>query len=114
MLDSKLLRSDPDAVAANLARRGFKLDVAQLNTLEEVRKKWQVRADELDFFSLVEIRPNEGTIKLCGRRAILLHTDAMGALRKELVEALGADAAKVVLTRYGFSCGHEDAGLLAS
>jgi seryl-tRNA synthetase len=47
MLDPKLLRSDPDAVAANLARRGFKLDVAQLNSLEEVRKKWQVRADEL-------------------------------------------------------------------
>jgi seryl-tRNA synthetase len=47
MLDSKLLRSDPDAVAANLARRGFKLDVAQLSSLEEARKKWQVRADEL-------------------------------------------------------------------
>ncbi len=47
MLDPKLLRSDPDAVAANLARRGFKLDVAQLSSLEESRKKWQVRADEL-------------------------------------------------------------------
>jgi seryl-tRNA synthetase len=47
MLDSKLLRSDPAAVATNLARRGFMLDVAQLNTLEEARKKWQVRADEL-------------------------------------------------------------------
>jgi seryl-tRNA synthetase len=47
MLDPKLLRSDPDAVAANLAKRGFKLDVAQLNQLEESRKKWQVRADEL-------------------------------------------------------------------
>lgn len=47
MLDPKLLRSDPDAVAANLAKRGFKLDVAQLNSLEESRKKWQVRADEL-------------------------------------------------------------------
>ncbi|HEY5754188.1 MAG TPA: serine--tRNA ligase [Steroidobacter sp.] len=47
MLDPKLLRSDPDAVAANLAQRGFTLDVAQLNSLEEARKKWQVRADEL-------------------------------------------------------------------
>lgn len=47
MLDPKLLRSDPDAVAANLARRGFKLDVAQLSLLEEARKKWQMRADEL-------------------------------------------------------------------
>jgi seryl-tRNA synthetase len=47
MLDPKLLRSDPDAVATNLARRGFTLDVARLNALEEARKKWQVRADEL-------------------------------------------------------------------
>jgi seryl-tRNA synthetase len=47
MLDPKLLRSDPAAVAANLAKRGFTLDVARLNALEEVRKKWQVRADEL-------------------------------------------------------------------
>ena len=47
MLDPKLLRSDPAAVAANLARRGFKLDIAQLQALEETRKRWQVRADEL-------------------------------------------------------------------
>jgi seryl-tRNA synthetase len=47
MLDSKLLRSDPAAVAANLARRGFTLDVAQLGALEESRKKWQIRVDEL-------------------------------------------------------------------
>ncbi len=47
MLDPKLLRSDPDAVAANLARRGFTLDVARLAALEETRKKWQVKSDEL-------------------------------------------------------------------
>jgi seryl-tRNA synthetase len=47
MLDPKLLRTDPAAVAANLTRRGFKLDVARLNELEESRKKWQIRADEL-------------------------------------------------------------------
>src|SRR5512138_1379997 len=47
MLDPKLLRSDPAGVAANLARRGFTLDVARIASLEEARKKWQVRADEL-------------------------------------------------------------------
>ncbi len=47
MLDPKLLRTDPAAVAANLARRGFVLDVARLAELEESRKKWQIRADEL-------------------------------------------------------------------
>lgn len=47
MLDPKLLRSDPSAVAVNLARRGFTLDVERLTSLEESRKKWQVKADEL-------------------------------------------------------------------
>jgi len=47
MLDSKLLRTEPEKVAANLARRGFQLDVAKLQALEEQRKKWHVRVDEL-------------------------------------------------------------------
>jgi len=34
-------------VAANLARRGFVLDVAAFRTLEEERKKWQIEVDRL-------------------------------------------------------------------
>jgi seryl-tRNA synthetase len=47
VIDPKLLRSDPEAVARNLARRGFVLDVTLLGTLEEERKRWQVEADRL-------------------------------------------------------------------
>ena len=47
MLDPKLLRTEADQVSANLARRGFVLDVAALNALEERRKSVQVRADGL-------------------------------------------------------------------
>jgi seryl-tRNA synthetase len=47
MLDPKLLRTDSMAVAANLARRGFVLDLTRLAELEESRKKWQIRSDEL-------------------------------------------------------------------
>ena len=47
MLDSKTLRSDPAAVAANLARRGHVLDLAAFAALEERRKHWQVTADKL-------------------------------------------------------------------
>lgn len=71
-----------------------------------------MRPKELDFFSLLDVKPNHGLIELCGRRAILIHADAMGALRKELVQALGTDMAKVILTRYGYSCGYDDAALL--
>jgi seryl-tRNA synthetase len=47
VLDPKLLRSAPADVAANLARRGFKLDVQALTSLEERRKGAQIEADRL-------------------------------------------------------------------
>ncbi len=47
MIDPKLLRSEPDKVAANLARRGFRLDVAAFNALEEQRKAVQIEVDRL-------------------------------------------------------------------
>jgi seryl-tRNA synthetase len=47
VIDPKLLRSAPDAVAANLARRGFTLDVQAYAQLEEQRKSAQIEADRL-------------------------------------------------------------------
>jgi seryl-tRNA synthetase len=47
MIDPKLLRSDPEAVARNLARRGYVLDVGALRALEERRKSAQVDSDRL-------------------------------------------------------------------
>jgi seryl-tRNA synthetase len=47
MIDPKLLRSEPGAVAANLARRGYVLDVSALQALEERRKHWQIETDRL-------------------------------------------------------------------
>jgi seryl-tRNA synthetase len=47
VIDPKLLRTDPDAVARNLARRGFTLDVGALKALEERRKPCAVEVDRL-------------------------------------------------------------------
>ena len=47
MLDSKLLRSEFDRVAANLARRGIVLDRASYEQPESRRKTLQVQAEEL-------------------------------------------------------------------
>jgi seryl-tRNA synthetase len=47
MIDVKLLRSDPEAVARNLARRGFVLDVSALKALDERRKQAQIENDRL-------------------------------------------------------------------
>jgi seryl-tRNA synthetase len=47
VIDPKLLRSDPEAVARNMARRGLTLDVEALRALEEKRKPWQIEVDRL-------------------------------------------------------------------
>jgi len=47
MIDIRTLRSDPQGVAANLARRGFTLDLAQFSDLEGRRKEVQVAVDAL-------------------------------------------------------------------
>jgi seryl-tRNA synthetase len=47
VIDPKLLRSEPEEVARNLARRGYRLDVEALKALEEKRKPWTVEVDRL-------------------------------------------------------------------
>ena len=47
MLDSKLLRNNPQDIAAQLAQRGFELDVAALEALEVQRKEVQTRTEQL-------------------------------------------------------------------
>ena len=47
MLDPKLFRNDIEATAAQLAKRGFTLDTAILTELEEQRKAFQIKTQEL-------------------------------------------------------------------
>lgn len=47
MLDPKWVRTDPDTVAAQLARRGYELDTEQVRGLENRRRDLQTRTEEL-------------------------------------------------------------------
>ena len=47
MLDPKLIRNQLHEVAAILAKRGLQLDVAAIATVEEKRKKTQMRCENL-------------------------------------------------------------------
>jgi len=47
VIDPKLLREQPDAVARNLARREAAFDTAAYAELEARRKEWQVRVEQL-------------------------------------------------------------------
>lgn len=53
-----------------------------------------------------------GHIWLGEERMILLHRAAFGSFRKELVDTLGMDRARGVLTRMGFAAGGRDAELV--
>jgi two-component system response regulator HydG len=54
---------------------------------------------------LVAFAPRDGVIRFAGRRAVLLHTSALATLRRSLVDALGEDAARGVLTEWGYTQG---------
>ncbi len=47
MLDSKLLRTATEDVAKGLAKRGYELDVAKIQALEEKRKEIQIKTENL-------------------------------------------------------------------
>ncbi len=47
MLDIKALRADPEAIAAQLKKKGYELDVATFSSLEERRKAIQVETEHL-------------------------------------------------------------------
>jgi hypothetical protein len=65
--------------------------------------------DDLKLFELLGTDPHAGTIHFEERRLIVLDAEVRGLLRKELVENLGLDRARHILTRCGFAQGYWDA-----
>ena len=92
MLDSRLLRTDPEAVARNLARRGYVLDLERLRALEERRKSVQVTADETRAARNAHAK-TVGRAKAQGQDIAPLLAAGEGLARK--LEALEADFARV-------------------
>ena len=56
--------------------------------------------------------PGDGRIWLNDQRMLLLHSSAMGHLRRELIDTLGQDRARGLLTRAGYVSGARDAQLV--
>ena len=67
--------------------------------------------DIADLMSRLHFSPGEGRIWLDDQRMVLVHTSAMGVLRQELIESLGIDRARGLLTRMGYNSGTRDAEL---
>jgi transcriptional regulator with GAF, ATPase, and Fis domain len=62
-------------------------------------------ASALRLLDFLRVDEQAGTIHLNERRALLLDAEAIGLLRRELIEALGTEGARRVLSRFGFAHG---------
>ena len=58
---------------------------------------------------LLDIRPDQGIIRLHEQRVVLLSAAAMGLLRKELIDTLGLETARRLFLRFGYADGYHDA-----
>jgi DNA-binding NtrC family response regulator len=70
-----------------------------------------VHRDAGDLRSQVHFCAETGQIWLHEHRMLLVHADAQASLRKELVDTLGLERAKGLLTRMGYASGVRDAEL---
>ncbi|MCC7411559.1 MAG: sigma 54-interacting transcriptional regulator [Gammaproteobacteria bacterium] len=73
-----------------------------------VTRQQQLIADA-DLRSRLRFEPGSGKIWLDDQRMMLLHAASLGSLRHELIETLGRDRARGLLTRMGYSSGVRDA-----
>ena len=65
--------------------------------------------DELKLLELLKADKETGVIRFKHRRMLIFDADALGLLRKELIETLGLERARRLLTRFGYACGYRDA-----
>jgi two-component system response regulator HydG len=65
--------------------------------------------DLADLLSRLRFSTRDGRIWLDDQRVLLIHGKALGMLRREMIEALGSDTARGLLTRMGYQAGVLDA-----
>ena len=71
-----------------------------------------MRLADLDLRELFDFEPAGGVMKFAGQRALIMDAVAMGLLRKTLIETVGVDAARGIITHFGYVHGRRSAELL--
>lgn len=65
-----------------------------------------------DLVSRLRFSPGDGEIWLADQRMVLLHNASLAALRRELIEILGNEKTRGILTRMGYLSGVRDAEMV--
>ncbi len=68
-----------------------------------------MRADGITFEKIFEKDALSGRISLGDDRYIMFDADAIGKMRRELMDNLGWDVARGIMERVGYQCGKNDA-----
>ncbi len=68
-----------------------------------------MRADAITFEDVFQIDLSSGRISLGKDRYIMFDADAMGSMRRELIDNLGLEVARGILERVGYQCGRNNA-----
>lgn len=64
-----------------------------------------------DLAKRLRFAPQQGRIWLDDQRMMLMHISSLGALRQELIESLGKETARGLITRIGYQAGTRDAAM---
>ncbi|MBQ0943294.1 sigma 54-interacting transcriptional regulator [Ideonella sp. 4Y16] len=72
----------------------------------------QDRPQLSDITECLFFSPGDGRIWLNDQRMVLMHTRSLGTLRRELIDTLGLERARGLLTRTGYQSGERDAQLV--
>ena len=67
--------------------------------------------DIQDLAKRLHFAPLQGRIWLDDQRMMLMHISSLGALRQELIESLGKETARGLITRIGYQAGTHDAAM---
>ncbi len=92
----------PDPVLRHATSEGLDGNAAPISQEPSLR----------DLAETLVFSPSDGRIWLNDQRMILLQSASLGVLRRELIESLGTEKARQLLTRIGYASGSRDAELI--
>ncbi len=72
------------------------------------KREFRVQATREEFLLRLDWNERDAVLRMDDRRKIVFDAEAMGALRKSLVDTVGFDRTRGVLRRFGYACGRHD------
>jgi DNA-binding NtrC family response regulator len=65
--------------------------------------------EQFELGQVLDFRPDRGIIRLHEQRVVILSAAAMGLIRKELIDTVGAEITRRLMLRFGYADGYHDA-----